>query len=196
MSNSKEHPILWWLGWITLTIVAFFIPCFGWTRFFASHAGTMQDPGMPALWVSAVFGSWMVILVPLIILMYNKVDRAYEDSRNTRERQAHELLSSRFPVKAISVDEAKLTLPKALQKKLKRLPKTLKRGQLVSLDFKDGRKLENVFVFEGEDIVGVYGVGDFPFDAREAVNATLMDPGQSVPADYDRWLRLKIRGAE
>ena len=94
MNASKEHPVLWWIGWIALTIVAFFIPCYAWTKFFAMHAGTMDKPGMPALWVTAVFGTWMIFLVPLIIVMYNKVDRAYEDARNARERQAKELLAS------------------------------------------------------------------------------------------------------
>ena len=191
MNASKEHPVLWWIGWIALTIVAFFIPCYAWTKFFAMHAGTMDKPGMPALWVTAVFGTWMIFLVPLIIVMYNKVDRAYEDARNARERQAKELLASRFPVKAILVDGQRLLLPKPLQKKLKRLPKTLKKGQLVSLEFKDGRKLENVFVYGNEEIVGVYGRTDFPFDAREAVKAALLDPSQTPPVDYEKWLRLQ-----
>ena len=191
MSASKEHPVVWWIGWIVLTIVAFFIPCYAWTKFFAMHVGTMDKPGMPALWVTAVFGTWMLFLVPLIIVMYNKVDRAYEDARNARERQAKELLASRFPVKALTVDGQRLLLPKPLQKKLKRLPKTLKKGQLVSLEFKDGRKLENVFVYGNEEIVGVYGRRDFPFDAREAVKADLLDPAQAPPVDYDKWLRLQ-----
>ena len=194
MNDSKEHPVIWWIGWIVMTIVAFFIPCYAWTKILA-HNTNMSQPGMPAIWVTAVFGTWMIFLVPLIIVMYNKVDRAYEDARNARERQAKELLASRFPVKAIDVEEARLQLPKPLQKKLKRLPKTLKKGQLVSLEFKNGQRLENVFVYGGEEIVGIYGRKDFPFDAREAVKADLMDPSQVPPVDYDKWLRLQAAGA-
>ncbi len=196
MSTSKEHPVLWWIGWIVMTIVAFFIPCYAWTKVFAHHSASMSQPGMPALWVTAVFGSWMLFLVPLIIVMYNKVDRAYEDARNARERLAKVLLVSRFPVKAITINEERLLLPKLLKKKLKRLPKTLKNGQLVSLELKDGRKIENVFVYGGEEIVGVYGRADFPFDARDAVKVDLTDPSHEPPVDYEKWLRLQATVAE
>ncbi len=191
MSASKEQTVWWWLGWITLTILTFFISCWFWTGFIAKYVGPMDKAGVPIVWVAAVFGSWMVLLVPLIIVMYNKVDRAYDEARETREKRSTGLLASRFPVASLNIDETKLTLPKALQKRLKRLPKTLKQGQLVRLQFKDGRRLDNVFIFEGDQVVGVYGRTDFPFDAREAVAAELMDPSQNQPVDYDKWLRLK-----
>ena len=191
MSEPKEHPVLWWMGWILLTILTFFVSCYFWTGFIAAHVGPMTQKGVPILWVSAVFGCWMVLLVPLIILMYNKVDRAYEDARIRRQSQAQKLLASRFPVRSLVVEEDRRLLPKELRKKLKKLPKTLKQGQLVSLLFKDGKRVENVFVFGAEEIVGVYGRGDFPFDAREAVGVELADPAQSNPVDYDKWLRLK-----
>ena len=191
MTSNKDHSVLWWIGWIALTIMTFFIPCYFWTKFIAERVGPMTQPGVPILWITAVFGTWMLFLVPLVIVMYNKVDRAYEDARNRRERLAKELLASRFPVRAITVEEARRVLPKPLQKKLKRMPKTLKQGQLVSLEFKNGRRIENVFVFGGEEIVGVYGRTDFPFDAREAVGAELMGDARIQTVEYEKWLRLK-----
>lgn len=194
MSASKEHTVWWWIGWIALTILSFFLSHWFWTPVIARHVGPMSRGGVPLIWVGAVFGTWMVMLVPLIIVMYNKVDRAYDESREAREKRAVELLASRFPVPSLEVEEAKLLLPAALKRKLKRLPKTLKQGQLVRLEFKDGRRLENVFVFGGEEIVGVYGRKDFPFDAREAVAFEMMDPAQSQPVEYAQWLRLKNSG--
>ena len=191
MSRNKEYTVFWWIGWIVLTIATFFIAHSIWTPFIAKHVGPMSKPGVPVLWVAAVFGTWMVFLVPLIVVMYNKVDRAYDEAREGREKRAAELLSSRFPVRALELEMKRLLLPQDLRKKLKRLPKTLKQGQLVHLSFKDGRRLENAFVFEGEEIVGVYGRTDFPFDAREAVEAQLIDPAETQPVDYARWLRLK-----
>ncbi len=188
--KQKDRSVFWWVGWITLTIVTFFVSYALWTPFIAEHVGPMSKPGAPMLWVTAVFGTWMVFLVPLIIVMYNKVDRAYDEARVCREQQAAELLKSRFPVRSMTVEEGKRLLPRSLQKKLKRLPKTLKQCQLVRLEFRDGRRLENVFVSGGEEIVGVYDRSDFPFDAREAVSADLMEPAQSQPVDYDKWLRL------
>src|SRR5689334_14637964 len=96
--SRKDHSVLWWIGWIVLTILTFFAAYALWTPIIASRVGPMSQPGVPMLWVAAVFGTWMVFLVPLIILMYNKVDRAYEDARINRERLAKDLLASRFPV--------------------------------------------------------------------------------------------------
>ena len=194
MSTQKEHTVLWWIGWITLTIVTFFIAHAFWTPFIAQRVGPMTQAGVPALWVTAVFGTWMVFLVPLIVVMYNKVDRAYDEAREAREKRAAELLASRFPVRSLEVELACLTLPKPLRSKLKRLPKTLKQGQLIRMKLDDGRSIDNVFVFEAEEIVGVYGREDFPFDARKAVGFELMDPAQSQPVDYNKWLRLKGTG--
>jgi uncharacterized membrane protein len=185
-----EHTVFWWVGWTVLTIVTFFVPCYLWTKFIAAKYGSMDQPGIPVLWVALVFGSWMVLLVPLIIVMYNKVDRGYEDARLAREKQALELLATRFPVKAIEIEEARLLLPKAVKSRLKRLPKTVKKGQLVTLKMRDGTLVPDVFVFENSEIVGVYGRTDFPFDAREAVEAKLEDAGKAMPVDYDRWLRI------
>ena len=189
--HQKEHPVLWWVGWIVLTILSFFVSCWFWTGFIADHVGDVSQKGVPILWVTAVFGSWMVLLVPLIIVMYNKVDRAYDEAREKREEEARKLLAGRFPVRAIHIAEERRLLPKPLRQKLRRSPKTLKQGQLVALEFKNGQRLENAFIFGGEEIVGVYGRGDFPFDARDAVGVELLDPGQTQPVEYEKWLRLK-----
>lgn len=194
MSAQKENTVLWWIGWITLTILAFFVAHWFWTPLIAQRFGPMTQPGLPGLWVTAVFGTWMVFLVPLIIVMYNKVDRAYDESRAEREKKTAEFLASRFAVRCLNVETERLLLPKAIQKKLKRLPKTLKQGQLIRMALKDGGRVENVFVLEGEEIVGVYGRKDFPFDARQAVGFELLDPAQTQPVDYDQWLRLISTG--
>ena len=84
-SNGGRQTVFWWIGWIVLTILSFFLSCFFWTRHIALHVGPMSQPGVSILWISAVFGTWMLLLVPLIIVMYNKVDKAYEDARIVRE---------------------------------------------------------------------------------------------------------------
>ena len=86
--KKSENTVLWWVGWIALTILSFFACCYFWTGFIARHIGGMDTGNAPILWVTAVFGSWMVLLVPLIIVMYAKVDKAYEDARIRRESAA------------------------------------------------------------------------------------------------------------
>lgn len=188
---QRDHTVLWWIGWITLTIVSFFVSSTVWTPVIAGHFGDMSKPGVPMIWVACVFGTWMLLLVPLIIMMYNKVDKAYDDARLRREEQAKRALSTRFPVPVLEVDRNKRLLPKPLRSKLKRLPKTLQQGQLVRIGLADGRSIENAFVWQAEEIIGVYGRSDFPFDAAQAVTADLVDAGEAVPTDYLKWLRLE-----
>jgi len=189
--SAKEHPVLWWVGWIVLTILSFFVSCYFWTGFIAKHVGPMEQNGVPILWVAAVFGTWMVLLVPLIVVMYNKVDRSYEDARNRRETEKQKKRASQRGLLASDVPVSRRLLPKSIQKKLKKLPRTLRQGQLVALKFRDGSRLENVFVLAHEEIVGLYGREDFPFDAQDVVDAELLDPAKTQPIEAEKWLRFE-----
>ena len=88
MKKRSDNTVLWWIGWITLTILTFFASSYLWTGFIATHVGGMDQKGVPLIWVASVFGTWMILLVPLIVIMYNKVDRVYEDTRIKREKTA------------------------------------------------------------------------------------------------------------
>ncbi len=189
--NIGEHPVLWWVAWILLTLVAFFVSCYFWTGFIANHVGSMDQPGVPILWVTAVFGSWMALLVPLIIVMYNKVDRAYDEARARRELEDQKRRATLPGLDPAFVPASRRLLPKKIQEKLKMLPRTLRQGQLVALDFKDGSRLENVFVLANEEIVGLYDGKGFPFDAADVVDAELLDPAITQPTEEEKWLRFK-----
>lgn len=183
--------MLWWVGWIVLTILTFFIACYFWTGFIAKHVGPMDQSGVPILWVATVFGTWMILLVPLIIVMYNKVDRTYEDARNRRESEKQKKLVSQRGFSASDAPVSKRLLPKGVQKKLKKLPRTLRQGQLVALIFQNGSRLENVFVLANEEIVGLYGRKDFPYDAKDVVDVELLDPAETQPIEVEKWLRFE-----
>src|SRR5437899_1735211 len=71
------QTIFWWIVWISLTIASFFAASAFWTPFIAKHFGSILETRNAVIWIGAVFGTWMVFLVPLIILMYQKVDKAY-----------------------------------------------------------------------------------------------------------------------
>src|SRR3989338_409873 len=153
--DSGPAAVFWWSGWIALTIVAFFIPCFFWTRIIAHHVGNMDKPGTPLVWVAAVFGTWMVFLVPLIIVMYQKVDKAYEDARLSREKAASEKARVSLGYRSVAVAAAERQLAPALQAKLKRVPEALRRGHLVTAVLNGGRRVENVFILNKKDVLGV-----------------------------------------
>lgn len=195
MSKSDIRMIFWWFGWIGLTIVTFFVSAWFWTGFLGDRIGGMDNPRYAMTWVAAVFGSWMVLLVPLIVLMYNKVDKAYEDVRIARETKEFEKAKNEFKVRAILVDEKKRLLRPELSAKLKRSPETVRGGHLVTAVLKDGRRVENIFIAGKKEVLGVYDAETLSFDIADIVDLELA--GTSLP-DFktERWLRLDGVGTE
>jgi len=190
LSSEDETNVTWWIGWIALTIATFFASVGFWTWFFAKSGGNIQDPGAAARWVFAVFGTWMVALLPLIVVMYQKVDRAYENARIRREAGENQ----KPRPKTVYLDPLQRVLEERLVGKLKRMPATLKKsgqaGHLVTAVLKDGRKFENVFVMNGRELLGIYGHDRLPFEAKEIADLepALLD---KVPAfSEENWLRL------
>ncbi len=191
MAKKSDNTVLWWIGWITLTILTFFAASWFWTGFIADHVGSMDKRGVQVLWVASVFGTWMILLVPLIVLMYNKVDRTYEDSRIRKEEAA---LRARRTASGIAFDpisEEERQLPAELAKKLKTVPWTIKRGHLVTASLKDGRTVENVFIVDRQEVVGVYGRDKAPFrSASEIADLEPADENKLPEFKTERWLRF------
>ena len=187
MSKQQvSSTILWWLGWILLTIFSFFVSCFFWTRFIARHVGAMDQQGTPILWVTAVFGTWMIFLVPLIIVMYQKVDKAYEDARIARERAAAQKGSLASAYRTVDIGDSQRTLSQALCNKLKHLPETVRRGHLVTAILKNGRRVEHVFILNKKEVLGVYGLETLDFLVADIVDLN--------PANLDRLPLFETRG--
>jgi len=189
MDKKDESTVTWWLVWISLTIGSFFLAVWCWTPFIAKHFGSVRNPTAALLWVIAVFGSWLVALIPLMVLMYYKVDKAYEDARIRREMRA-EQFQDPVKVKAVFVPESKRKLPKDLSGKLKKIPQTIRGGHLVTVILKDGRKIENVFVARKKKILGIYDQQELTFSAQDI--ADLEPADLTHPGDFTQkaWLRL------
>lgn len=193
LSREDETNVTWWIGWIALTIATFFTSAGFWTWYFARDGGNIQDPGAAGRWVFAVFGTWMVALLPLFVVMYQKVDRAYENARLRRE--ANETQSPR--PKTVFIDYSKRLLEDSLARKLERVPATIKKGRqaghLVTAVLRDGRKFENVFVANAREVLGIYGHEKLPFEIQEIAD---LEPTEleKLPAFSEaNWLRLDGR---
>ena len=190
LSRDDETNVTWWIGWMALTIVSFFASAGFWTWFFAKNGGSVQNPATARNWVFAVFGTWMIALVPLIVIMYQKVDRAYEKARLRREEGPEQKRA-----KTLYLDPSKRTLENPLVQKLKKISPTLKQGRqaghLVTAVLKDGRKFENVFVVNQSEVLGIYGHDRLPFEVREIAD---LEPAEKFPAfSEENWLRLDGR---
>lgn len=196
LSRQDETSVTWWIGWIALTIATFFASAGFWTWFFARSGGNIQDPGAAPRWVFAVFGTWMIALVPLIVVMYQKVERAYENARLRREERAANEIGPPRP-KSIYLDPAKRFLEGPLAWKLKKIPPTLKRsghaGHLVTAILKDGRRFENVFVANRTEVLGIYGYLNLPFEGRDVADVEPADLNKVPIFSEENWLRLDGR---
>jgi ABC-type Na+ efflux pump permease subunit len=194
-NKGSSTTVAWWVGWILLTILSFFVCFYFWTPIIAKHVGSMQEPAAPILWVVAVFGSWMVLLVPLIIVMYAKVDKAYEDARIARETAESQKAKESFKIKSILVEPSKRQLPAQISQKLSNFPETIRKGHLVTVILKNGQKFDNVFVLNKREILGLYGASHMSFLAQEVVDVMPVDPDKLPNFKTENWLRLDGVGA-
>lgn len=196
MSTKKSNAtILWWVGWIVLTIGSFFVACYFWTWLIAERVGSIKNEGVTVLWVSTVFGTWMVFLLPLIIVMYNKVDRAYEDARMKREamelrRKETEGQSTASRLRVQCIEESRRLLRDELRKKVKKFPEAIRGGHLVTAVLRDGRRFDHVFVAGQREVLGMYGVEKLPFDIQEIVDFEPADLDRLPAFSSEQWLRL------
>ena len=188
--KKVDSTVFWWIGWIALTIVSFFLSSFFWTDFIAKRFGSVHKPGIAILWVAAVFGSWMILLVPLIIVMYAKVDKAYEDARLAREKRVQEKKVPEFGAKSILIEREKRLLDQALVQKLKRTPPSIPHGHLITVILKDGRKIKNVFVKDRRELLGIYEADSLPFEGRDILDFEPADLDALPAFKAEGWLRL------
>ena len=185
---KKQGPqgtqtILWWIGWITATICSFFIAVKIWTPWVAAHLGPVSESRNAVVWVGLVFGTWMVFLIPLIIFMYQKVDKAYEDARIRREKN-----QARF--RSILVPEAERRISSKVSSKMQAWPETINGGHLVRARLKDGREIPYVFISERREVLGVYDARSLEFSGSEIED---VEPEVFSPAPVflqTNWLRL------
>lgn len=193
LDRQDETHVVWWIGWIALTIASFFASAGFWTWHLARAGKSIHETANARLWIFSVFGTWMIALLPLIVVMYRKVDRAYENARRQREQTE----GKRPRPKTLFIDPALRILEEPLKQKLKRWPATLKsgaeRGHLVTAILKDGRRFPNVFVVNGREVLGIYGCEALPFEVKEIADLELNDL-EKVPAFTESgWLRLDGR---
>ena len=191
MDKQDESTVTWWLIWISLTIGSFFAAVWFWTPFIAERFGSIRNSSTSILWIIAVFGSWLVALIPLMIFMYYKVDKAYEDVRIRRELKTQKQpYKDPVKIKAVYLEPAKRKLSQTVIQKLRKFPRTIQNGHLMTVTLNDGRKIEHVFISDQKELLGVYNQQDLTFQAQDIVDLEPTD--MTHPPDFTQkiWLRL------
>ncbi len=176
------QAILWWVVWISLTILSFFGAVAIWSPIIARHFGSVREGQAAVFWVIAVFGTWMIFLVPLIVYMYFRVDKAYDDARIRREKAA-----MRF--RSIEVPSNKRALRPEVASHLTPLPETIQGGHVVALRLTDGREIPYAFIAQRREILGLYNQREMSFTGGDVVQVIPYPelPPLLVAAN---WLRL------
>jgi len=182
-SGEGTQTVFWWIVWISLTIASFFLASAFWTPLIAKHHGSIHSTRTAVLWVAAVFGTWIVILIPLIIVMYQKVDKAYDDARIRREKAA-------WRYRSVYVEAARRLLPEAAAKKIRKIPEIIEGGRLLTVILKSGRRIPNVFVSGEREILGVYDFTELPFEGKDVADVEPADEARLPAFQAAQWLRL------
>ena len=86
LNDDQEKSVDAWLTGVGIFIGAFVTSSFLWALVLKDRI-VPNTPGLDPLWLKAVFSSWLVILIPLLVWMYRSADSIFRiaNERQTRE---------------------------------------------------------------------------------------------------------------
>jgi hypothetical protein len=183
LNDDQERAVDAWLTGLGFFIGLFVLSAFLWDL---SMKERLLDnaPGLDPLWMKAVFGTWLAILIPLLVWMYRSADRLF---RTANERQTY---SPGF--QAQWIEPKKRMLPESVSAKLRGYKPTLPGGHLVALTMKDGSQLSNVFVLLNGEVAGIYDYSLKVFDASQVTDIRSLS-SEALPAyDESKWVRFNV----
>ena len=182
LNDDQERAVDAWLLGVGVFIGLLVTSLFTWSWVFKDRVIDLGQKGLDPLWVKSVFSSWLVILLPFLVLMYRKADLIF---KTAMERQTY---TPKF--KSVSIEKSKRLLPDSMTEKLKKIPQTLRGGHVVTLILKNGQKVPNVFILNFQEILGVYDRENYDFSPMDISNVESI-PLDKLPAyDERKWLRL------
>ena len=179
LNEDQEKAVDAWLFGMGIFIGLLVVSLFVWSWLLKER---INQGGYDTLWVKSVFVSWLVILLPFLILMYRKADLIF---KTAVERQTY---SPKF--RTVSVERSKRLLSDPIVQKIKGFPPTLRQGHVVTLILRGGREVPNVFVLNNREILGVYDQTNFDFNTQDVSGVELSDPSKLPPYDESRWLKF------
>ncbi len=141
--------------------------------------------GFDSLWMKAVFSTWLVALIPILVWMYRKADRIFE---NANAKQTYE---PRFKIHWIEPE--KRLLPEALVQQIKKSRPTLPGGHLVNAKLKNGGTSEHLFVLAGKEVAGIYDPKTLDFDVSELQELSVLESTYLPVFDESKWVRFNIK---
>ena len=137
-------------------------------------------------WAKAVFGSWLILILPLLVIMYRRADEIFKDAII---RQTQKPVSFR----TVFVEKVNRILPQKISEKLRDVPATLNNSHIVNLKLKNGNQVPNVFVLNSTEVLGIYDETDLKFHMNDIEDIEPVDLGRLSGYEESKWLRLDGR---
>ena len=183
LNTDQENSVDAWLTGMGFFIGLFVLSAFFWS--WALKARIFPDtPGLDPVWMKAVFASWLVILIPLLIWMYRSADAIF---KTANERKS---IEPRF--KAHWIDPEKRLLPAALAEKVRSHKPTLPGAHVVTGRLKSGEFLPHLFILNAKEVIGAYDPQKIDLDASQLEDVIVLDPSKLPVYDESKWVRFNI----
>ena len=180
LNEDQERSVDAWFRAMSLFIGFLAASLFFWTwKLFPEISGSV---GMHASWMKAVFVSWLLILVPFLIFMYRQADNIFKTA------EVRQIYTPKF--KSTYVEPSRRLLSDQIVQQLKNIPAVLRDGHLVHAKLKDGRRVTNLFIFKGREVLGIYDAASFDFSAQDIVSIEPLYKEGLSTFDEQKWLRI------
>ncbi|MSR78148.1 MAG: hypothetical protein EXS63_08015 [Candidatus Omnitrophica bacterium] len=184
LNVDQEKAVDVWLLGMGIFIGFLIVSAFAWSWIYRAE---ISVPGtFNSKWAKAVFSSWLVLALPLLVFLYKQADQIFKSAviRQTREGP---LFRTQF------VPREKRMLDAELGRKVKMMPETMERGHVAKIQLKDGRMIPHAFILDGRELLGLYDYETFNFSARDIEDVIPLSAEELIPYDPAKWLRLDVK---
>jgi hypothetical protein len=183
VDENRAVKIFW--GSMAAFLAAVVALTFFWTW---KLRGRISSPegGLDPLWIKAVLTSVLLVALPFLVFLYRKADELF---RTAAARQNPP--PARF--RTAYLEPSQRLLGEEVRRKLTRETALFPGGHVVTAVLKDGRRVPDVFVAEGREVLGVYGRERFDFRGDDVVDVEILTREALPPYDEAQWLRIDGR---
>jgi len=184
LNQDQEKSVDAWFTGMGFFIGLFIASTVFWSWFFKKRIFP-DTPGFDPLWTKAVFSSWLLVLIPLLVWMYRKADRIFE---NAHARQTYEP-----GFKIHWIEPEKRLLPEALAKQISKSKPTIPGGHLVNARLKNGQEIQHLFILNGKEVAGIYDPLILDFDVSRLAELSILENDNLPVFDESKWVRFNTK---
>ena len=184
LNEDQEKSVDAWFTGMGFFIGLFIASALAWTWFLRKRLFP-DTPGFDPVWLKAVFSTWFLILIPLLVWMYRRADNIFEKANARQTYEPH------FQVHWIEPEKRQLSAD--LSRQIKKFKPTIPGGHLVNARLKNGQVLKHLFVMDAKEVAGVYDPMVLDFDVSEFEDLSVLESDCLPSFDETKWVRFNIK---